>query len=145
MHTLIVCHTEGLWCSWQNELNRKEHGEGRERWLALKNKIREWARHRASWDRKLRYETTYCWPCSNSSVCSGGLWWWVITQKAFCHWKWPSSRVVTETFVGWSSANHWSTEASSTLTIFVMEHRHTAIYNVPSNCKWSMYFVVWEA
>lgn len=84
-HTLIVCHTEGLWCSSQNELNRKEHREGRERWLPLKNKIREWSRQRASWDKKLRYETTYCWPCFNSSFCfhcSGvGLLQWVMIHK----------------------------------------------------------------
>lgn len=66
-HALITCHTKGLWCLLQNELNRKEHREGRKRRVPLKNKIREKSRQRASWDRKLRYETTYCWPCFNSS------------------------------------------------------------------------------
>lgn len=101
-HTHIVCLTVGLWCSSQNELNRKGRREGREIWLPLKNKRREWSRQRASWDRKLRYENTYCWPCFNSSFCflgsSAGFLLWVIIHKAE---EWGSFIIRNGRVAGW--------------------------------------------
>lgn len=56
-----------------------------------KNKIRERSRHRASWDMKLKYDTTYCWPCFNSSFCfrcsGAGFLQWVIIHKAARQWS----------------------------------------------------------